>query len=57
MNLESGFNTPGIIRFPFEQMTSTNDKWILVRFNKDTRSMYDLGDRFIEIQEDIDSVI
>lgn len=50
-----GFNTPGIIRFPFEQMTSQNKNWTLVRFNKDTRSFYDLEDRFIEIKEDINN--
>ena len=52
-----GFNTPGIIRFPFEQMILENKNWTLVRFNKDTRSFYDLEDRFIEIQEDIKKVI
>ncbi len=52
-----GFNTPGIIRFPFEQMTSQNKNWTLVRFNKDTRNFYDLKDRFIEVQEDINQVI
>lgn len=52
-----GFNTPGIIRFPFEQMTSQNKNWTLVRFNKDTRNFYDLEDRFIEVQEDINKVI
>lgn len=52
-----GFNTPGIIRFPFEQMTSQNKNWTLVRFNKDTRNFYDLEDRFIKIQEDINEII
>ena len=36
-----GFNTPGIIRFPFEQMTSQNENWKLIR------------NRFIGINEDI----
>ncbi len=52
-----GFNTPGIIRFPFEQMILENKNWTLVRFNKETRSFYNLEDRFIEIQEDIKKVI
>ena len=52
-----GFNTPRIIRFPFEQMILENKNWTLVRFNKDTRSFYDLEDRFIEIQEDIKKVM
>ena len=30
-----GFNTPGIIRYPFEQMTYQNSKATLVRFNRD----------------------
>ena len=30
-----GFNTPGIIRFPFEQMTFTHDNFKLIRFNKE----------------------
>jgi len=30
-----GFNTPTIIRFPFERETMNNEKWFLVRFNKD----------------------
>jgi NAD-dependent SIR2 family protein deacetylase len=30
-----GFNTPAIIRFPFEEMTFKNNKWNLARFNKD----------------------
>lgn len=30
-----GFNTPVIIRFPFEAMTSQQPEWTLVRFNRD----------------------
>lgn len=30
-----GFNTPSIIRFPFEQMAASNSKISLVRFNRD----------------------
>ena len=52
-----GFNTPGIIRFPFEQMILQNNNWILIRFNKNTRSFYNLTERFIEIQEDIKEII
>ena len=52
-----GFNTPGIIRFPFEQMTSQNKNWKLIRFNKDSRSFYDLDDRLIEINENIEKII
>ena len=30
-----GFNTPGIIRYPFEQMTFNNENATLIRFNKE----------------------
>ncbi|ORX44724.1 A1pp-domain-containing protein [Piromyces finnis] len=30
-----GFNTPSIIRFPFERETLKNENWNLIRFNKD----------------------
>lgn len=50
-----GFNTPGIIRFPFEQMTSQNKNWKLIRFNKEDMTFYDLDDRFIGINEDINT--
>ena len=53
-----GFNTPGIIRYPFEQMTYKNPKATLVRFNKD----YPLGSaeiarRTISFDEDIMQMI
>ena len=52
-----GFNTPTIIRFPFEQMTNQNENWTLVRFNKETHCFFDLDNRFIGINEDINKVI
>lgn len=53
-----GFNTPTIIRFPFEQMTYKNSKWTLVRFNKDNcMTFLDIQDRTIGIEEDINEVI
>lgn len=51
-----GFNTPGIIRIPFEQMTYQNKNWTLVRFNKDTGCFFDLESRFIEVEEDINKL-
>ena len=51
-----GFNTPGIIRFPFEQMTNQNKNWTLIRFNKETHCFYDLEDRFIPIIDDINKI-
>lgn len=52
-----GFNTPTIIRFPFEQMTNQNKNWTLVRFNKETHCFFDLDNRFIGIEEDINKII
>jgi len=35
IELGVGYNTPGIIRYPFEQMTNKNEKAVLIRLNKD----------------------
>lgn len=35
MELGVGFNTPGIIRYPFEQMTHLSEKATLIRLNRD----------------------
>lgn len=51
-----GFNTPGIIRFPFEQMVSKNLNWTLVRFNRETQCFYDLNDRYISVNEDLNEI-
>ena len=49
-----GFNTPGIIRFPFETLTLENKNWFLVRFNTQQKEcVVDLGNKFILIDEDI----
>ncbi len=34
IELGVGYNTPGIIRYPFEQMTNKKDKAVLIRLNK-----------------------
>lgn len=53
-----GFNTPTIIRFPFEKMTYQNSKWNLVRFNKDNcMTFLDIQDRVIKIEDDINKII
>lgn len=52
-----GFNTPGIIRFPFEKMTFENKNWKLIRFNKEVMCFYDLDDRFIGIDKDINDIL
>lgn len=53
-----GFNTPGIIRFPFEQMTYKNKNWYLVRFNKDNCDTFlNIENRTIKVYNDIKDVI
>ena len=53
-----GFNTPGIIRIPFEQMVQENNNWKLARFNKDYSGTYlDINEKIISFQEDINEVI
>ena len=47
-----GFNTPGIIRFPFEQMTFMHDKFKLIRFNdKYYEVPIDIKDKSIEVDD------
>ena len=49
-----GFNTPTIIRFPFEAMTKKNNNWNLVRFNTQQKDcVINLKEKFILIDEDI----
>ena len=58
LELGVGFNTPGIIRFPFEQMTLQNEEWNLVRFNKDNCMIFlDIEDKTISVKDDINKVI
>lgn len=51
-----GFNTPGIIRFPFEYKVSQNENWKLIRFNKDCRSIIPLEDKLIAITQNINNI-
>lgn len=53
-----GFNTPGIIRYPFETMTYQNPHATLIRFNRD----YPLGakenaEKTISFSEDIGQIV
>lgn len=58
LELGVGFNTPGIIRFPFEQMVHQNSNWNLVRVNKDNcHTFLDIEERSIVIEDDIKEVI
>lgn len=53
-----GYNTPGIIRFPFEDMTYQNDNFKLIRFNN---KYYDvpkeIKDRSIGVKDNISKII
>lgn len=53
-----GFNTPGIIRFPFEQMTFMHDNFKLIRFNDKYAMVPDeIKDRSISVTDSISEVI
>ena len=53
-----GFNTPGIIRFPFEQMTYNNLKTTLIRINKDySQTMLDINNKTVSFDEDTERII
>ena len=53
-----GFNTPGIIRFPFERMTAISEKTTLIRINKDyPNSMLEIKNKTISFDEDTNKVI
>lgn len=58
LELGVGFNTPGIIRIPFEQMTYQNANWKLIRINKNESSTFlDINDKSILIQGDIKEIV
>lgn len=53
-----GFNTPGIIRFPFEQMTYQNENCTLIRFNKDNcMTFLDIDNRILKVEDDIKDIV
>ena len=53
-----GFNTPGIIRFPFEKMTYMHDNFHLIRFNdKYPEVPNEIKDRSISVSDSISEVI
>ncbi len=53
-----GFNTPGIIRFPFEQMTANSNKITLIRINKDyPNPMLEIRNKTISFDEDTNKII
>ena len=53
-----GFNTPGIIRFPFEQMTANNLRTTLIRINKDyPLPMLEIRNKTISFDENPNKII
>lgn len=58
LEIGAGFNTPGIIRFPFEQMVYNNLKTILIRINKDyPQTMLEIGNKSILFDENTSKII
>ena len=53
-----GFNTPTIIRFPFEQMTYNNDDAVLIRLNLDyPQAIEENKDKTISFDEDVEEIL
>lgn len=53
-----GFNTPGIIRFPFEQVVANSPKTTLIRINKDyPLPMLEIKNKTISFDEDTNKII
>lgn len=53
-----GFNTPGIIRFPFEQMVYNNVDTYLLRINKDYAFVNEkIEDKTVLFNEDVNEII
>lgn len=58
MELGVGYNTPGIIRYPFERMTYNNQNATLIRINKEyPQSIKENEDKTIPFDEDMQKVI
>lgn len=58
LELGVGFNTPGIIRFPFEQMTYHNEHATLIRLNKEhPEGATENKDKTIAYTEDMQDVL
>ena len=58
LELGVGFNTPTIIRFPFEEITYANPAALLVRLNAETRPpRLPVGDRTINLAQPMPEVV
>ena len=57
LELGVGFNTPTIIRYPFEQMTYNNKNATLIRLNRDyPQSIPENKDKTIGFDEEISEI-
>ena len=53
-----GFNTPGIIRYPFEQMTYNNEQATLIRLNLDyPQAIPENKDKTISFDENVEEIL
>ena len=58
LELGVGFNTPGIIRFPFEALVHANPNAVLIRVNRDhPRGLPEIKNRTIAFTEDMAHVV
>ena len=58
LELGVGYNTPVIIRYPFEKMTYNLDKSTLARVNKGMATVSkEIEDKSISLDEDINKVL
>ena len=58
LELGVGYNTPGIIRYPFEAMVHNNPNALLVRLNRDhTKGMSENTESTISFNEDMTTII
>ena len=58
LELGVGFNTPGIIRIPFEKMVYENNNWNFIRINQDNcMTLFDIEDRSVLVADDINIVV
>jgi hypothetical protein len=58
LELGVGFNTPGIIRYPFERISYRNPNATIIRLNKDyTEGVPENKDQTIGFDEDMMDVI
>ena len=58
IELGVGFNTPGIIRFPFEKLAYTHDNITLIRINDKYNDMvHELKNRAICVKDDCANAI